>query len=123
MHTFSACVLVFWVGFPPSTPPCRTYATNDVRGFECVRAPEPSIHATLRHHLSRQVGFVTDTVPALIPGAGARPLLRQAPLAARPRVLPMPASPPRRSRSTVYGFAAVDKAGRIASRAIFGALG
>ncbi|WP_433617049.1 hypothetical protein ACQP2P_16625 [Dactylosporangium sp. CA-139114] len=66
---------------------------------------------------------MTRTVPALIPSAAPPPLLRHPPLAAQQRVLPMPPLQPRRSRSTVYGFAAVDKAGRITGSTVFRALG
>ena len=63
-----------------------------------------------------------STIPAVIPSSTAPSADRSTPGAHR-RVLPVTPLQARRTRSTVYGLAAVDNRGRIADSALFRALG
>lgn len=62
-----------------------------------------------------------STIPAVIPSSAAPPA-RSSSFGQR-RVLPVAQLQARRTRSTVYGLAAVDNRGRIADGALFRALG
>lgn len=61
-----------------------------------------------------------STIPAVIPSSTAPPT--RAPGFGQRRVLPVAQLQARRTRSTVYGLAAVDNRGRIADGALFRAL-
>lgn len=64
-------------------------------------------------------GAVID--PVTFPATPARG--RRSPMAASNRPLPLPTVPTPRTGAAVYGLAAVDSRGRVADRAVFGALG